>query len=181
MSLFCLLPLNNSYTDEFIRLSLKFSSKSNLLYDLHHAFGIQYASQGFFYDAEYHLIQGNVESASLLGSMDWEWSRLHSTVDSGYFLARSVVLYVSMGKIDHAQHTIQSFLRYISTTPTKVMGPNSIEISFTDSGLINFSQLLVSCVLYGSVDQYRQLLTLYQKELGSVDGFLFEVRSCTVF
>jgi hypothetical protein len=119
MQILLVFPLASDSCDEFIRLAVKWASKKAPLGDpsLHHALGNVFFqgtlipafafclqqniesltvykiknTAGHYYEAESHFALGTVESAKTLGLMAQEWgTREKSSLDRGYFIARSV-------------------------------------------------------------------------------------------
>ena len=182
ISLFSSFDLESSSSDEFARLSLKWAGTVGST-QLNHSFGSLYYNQGYYYDAgnaihlikESHFIHGDKDSAKSLAKMIWEWSLENYCSDCGYFLARSVLQLLCLGRVEVAFVVIKAFL-----VNMKEKNESSCEIlddfyMITSSDLANAAQLFALAVLKGNKSIFMQTANAFQKAL-SVDSFLVQVK-----
>jgi hypothetical protein len=126
--------------------------------------------EGQFYDAESHLLLGTGESVKLLAQMAFDLSlRGGDTLDKGYWITRSVLQLLLLGKVGDAIVCFSTFQSHLGQETPAVEGTDLLSYP-----LYNFTLLLLQVLQKDAVDQFSNLVTLYGESL-SQDSFLQEV------
>ncbi|KAI8902821.1 hypothetical protein BC833DRAFT_571716 [Globomyces pollinis-pini] len=169
-------PLKSEFCDNFVQLVINWSSKySSHLGDpiLHHLIACRYFKEGLYYEAESHFILGGVESGTLLGLMEWDWSLQKQHEDIGYYVTRGVLGLLNLGKSVEARACLTSFLKKVSKEIPDCIVEQVESIPLTTFELLNFSITLLEVIEKNKIEHFTPLVNQFQTQL-SYDTYLEE-------
>ncbi|KAJ3108224.1 Golgi to ER traffic protein 4 [Phlyctochytrium planicorne] len=137
-----------------------------------------------YFDAEHHFAYGTTDSAKSAGKMAFEWSQEGYIPDGGYFIARSVLQYLALKRLNSAVQCFESFSKQVAEKMPSlvkekipfrsVLEGTTTDLNFLAYPLANFTQLLLYAIQRDAADQFTLLRAEYRKSL-EMDYYLYQL------
>ncbi|KAK5073640.1 hypothetical protein LTS08_002262 [Lithohypha guttulata] len=142
--------------------------------ELHHDIGVLLANEGEAYEAERHLLLGQVpQSAQPLAHMHYNWYKEDSPHTAAIYASRSVLPYLVLGNLQSATIAMAVFTSQLlsnnTSIPTQTIesSRSSVRI-FPSLPLLNFLSLLLLAVQKSDKSLFQQLARHYAAHLKDV-------------
>ena len=158
-------PVEDQQFEPFIMKIIKWARQESV--KVHHLVATIHFKLGNYYDAEYHYVRGDKQSAIMLGRMEYEFSLDKQQQDPGYFILRAVGALLLQAKLEEAEAAYREFIRMSEWD-------NSQMNLITDHPLLNFTTILVQVVKNQDLESFCKATSLIQQTL-SIDNYLVQV------
>lgn len=129
------------------------------------------------YDAERHLALGTLESAEVLGRLEYDWYTHDESHTAGLYASRAVFPYLLTGNLRNANKAFLAFTRRLSSVSNQALAVQEVSSKSTDVRvypslpLLNFTSLLLLAIQRGSADLFRQLARHYAQHIQETEGW----------
>ncbi|OAX84718.1 hypothetical protein ACJ72_00915 [Emergomyces africanus] len=171
-------PTRKRYMNEMVTWSARFGELERGDPEIHHEIGALFARENEPYEAERHLAIGTVDSAEILGSLEYDWYTQDEPHTAGIYASRAVFPYLLTGNLRNANKAFQIFTSRLSSSEfsealnTQQVSSQSADMRVYPSlPLLNFTSLLLLAIQRGTADLFRQLTRQYAAHIKEVDGW----------